>query len=85
MTTLFASFSRGDKEASLWEGKLRVHHQVVFICFKNTYSDCSYEFIPTEQILWKRQNTAWPLQSEPTSDQAVSTADAYSIRKLSTK
>jgi hypothetical protein len=51
LTTLFASFSRADKEASLWEGKLRVHHQVVFIRFKNTYSYCSYEFIPTEQIL----------------------------------
>jgi hypothetical protein len=51
LTTLFANFSRGDKEASLWEGKLRVHHQAVFIRFKNTHSDCSYEFIPTEQIL----------------------------------
>jgi hypothetical protein len=53
LTTLFASFSRGDKETSLWEGKLRMHHQAVFIRFKNTHSDCSYEFIPTEQIIVK--------------------------------
>jgi len=49
MTTSFASFLRWD-EASSWEGKLRMHHQEVFIRFKNTQSDCSYEFIPTEQI-----------------------------------
>jgi hypothetical protein len=53
LTTPFASFSRGDKKASLWEGKLRMHHQAVFIRFKNTHSDCSYEFLAREQIIMK--------------------------------
>jgi len=53
LTTLFVSFSREDKEASLWEGTLRMHHQAVFIRFKNTHSECSYEFIAREQIIMK--------------------------------
>jgi len=53
LNILFASFSRGDKEASLREGKLHMHHQAVFILSKNTHSNCSYEFIPTKQISMK--------------------------------
>jgi hypothetical protein len=48
LTTQLASFSRGSKEASLWEGKLRKHNQAGFIRFKKTHSGSSYEFIPTE-------------------------------------
>jgi hypothetical protein len=54
LTTLLTSFSRGSKEASLWEGKLRKHNQAGFIRFKNT-RDCSYEFIPTEQTIFKEE------------------------------
>jgi hypothetical protein len=32
-----------------------MHHQAVFIRFKKTHGDCSYEFIPTEQIILKEE------------------------------
>jgi hypothetical protein len=54
-TTLLACFSRGSKEGSLWEGKLCMDHQAGFIRFKKIHSDCSYEFIPTEQIILEEE------------------------------
>jgi len=78
-------FSRGDKEASSWEGKLCMHHKAVLSVSKTPKVTAAMNLFQENKLVRKRQNAAWPFRSEPSSDQAVSTVASYSIRTLTTK